>query len=209
MRSAASRPARLRVSTRAPSTFPGSRCRRATPIPTPFSFRTKAITQPQTVCWIGYTNAETHRIIRENVHRAPLYSGQIKGIGPRYCPSIEDKIVKFPDKPQHQLFLEPEGMDTNEIYVNGMSTSMPIDVQVAMVKSIPGLENAEMIRPGYAIEYDMVQPTELYPWLEMQENSEPLPGGPDQRHDGLRGSRLPGNHGGNQRRAARAGQRRR
>jgi tRNA uridine 5-carboxymethylaminomethyl modification enzyme len=136
------------------------------PIPTPFSFRTKAITQPQTVCWIGYTNAETHRIIRENVHRAPLYSGQIKGIGPRYCPSIEDKIVKFPDKPQHQLFLEPEGMDTNEIYVNGMSTSMPIDVQVAMVKSIPGLESAEMIRPGYAIEYDMVQPTELYPWLE-------------------------------------------
>jgi tRNA uridine 5-carboxymethylaminomethyl modification enzyme len=136
------------------------------PIPTPFSFRTKAITQPQTVCWIGYTNAETHRIIRENVHRAPLYSGQIKGIGPRYCPSIEDKIVKFPDKPQHQLFLEPEGMDTNEIYVNGMSTSMPIDVQVAMVKSIPGLESAEMIRPGYAIEYDMVQPTELYLWLE-------------------------------------------
>jgi tRNA uridine 5-carboxymethylaminomethyl modification enzyme len=136
------------------------------PIPTPFSFRTKAITQPQTVCWIGYTNGETHHIIRENVHRAPLYSGQIKGIGPRYCPSIEDKVVKFPDKPQHQLFLEPEGMDTNEIYVNGMSTSMPVDVQVAMVKSIPGLESAEMIRPGYAIEYDMVQPTELYPWLE-------------------------------------------
>lgn len=136
------------------------------PIPTPFSFRTKAITQPQTVCWIGHTSAETHRIIRENVHRAPLYSGQIKGIGPRYCPSIEDKIVKFPDKLQHQLFLEPEGMDTNEIYLNGMSTSMPIDVQVAMVKSIPGLEKAEMIRPGYAIEYDMVQPTELCPWLE-------------------------------------------
>jgi tRNA uridine 5-carboxymethylaminomethyl modification enzyme len=146
--------------------FSSFRVQAGDPIPTPFSFRTKAITQPQTVCWIGYTNAETHRIIRENVHRAPLYSGQIKGIGPRYCPSIEDKIVKFPDKPQHQLFLEPEGMDTNEIYVNGMSTSMPIDVQVAMVKSIPGLENAEMIRPGYAIEYDMVQPTELYPWLE-------------------------------------------
>jgi tRNA uridine 5-carboxymethylaminomethyl modification enzyme len=136
------------------------------PVPTPFSFRTKAITQPQTVCWITYTNAETHRAIRENVHRAPLYSGQIKGIGPRYCPSIEDKIVKFPDKPQHQIFLEPEGLDTNEIYVNGMSTSMPIDVQMAMMKSIPGLENADMIRPGYAIEYDMVQPTELYPWLE-------------------------------------------
>jgi tRNA uridine 5-carboxymethylaminomethyl modification enzyme len=136
------------------------------PIPTPFSFRTKAITQPQTVCWITCTNAETHRAIRENVHRAPLYSGQIKGIGPRYCPSIEDKVVKFPNKPQHQIFLEPEGLDTNEIYVNGMSTSMPIDVQMAMVKSIPGLENADMIRPGYAIEYDMVQPTELYPWLE-------------------------------------------
>ncbi|MBI1941355.1 MAG: tRNA uridine-5-carboxymethylaminomethyl(34) synthesis enzyme MnmG, partial [Acidobacteria bacterium] len=136
------------------------------PVPTPFSFRTRAITQPQTVCWITYTNAETHRIIRENVHRAPLYSGQIKSIGPRYCPSIEDKIVKFPDKAQHQLFLEPEGMDTYEIYVNGMSTSMPIDVQAAMVHSIPGLEDAEMIRPGYAIEYDMVQPTELTPWLE-------------------------------------------
>ena len=136
------------------------------PVPTPFSFRTHSITQPQTVCWITHTNAETHRTIQENVHRAPLYSGQIKGIGPRYCPSIEDKIVKFPDKLQHQLFLEPEGLDTNEIYVNGMSTSMPIDVQMAMVKSIPGLENADMIRPGYAIEYDMVQPTELYPWLE-------------------------------------------
>jgi tRNA uridine 5-carboxymethylaminomethyl modification enzyme len=136
------------------------------PIPTPFSFRTRAITQPQTVCWITSTNADTHRVIRENLHRAPLYSGQIQGIGPRYCPSIEDKIVKFPDKPHHQIFLEPEGMDTNEIYVNGMSTSMPIDVQLAMVKSIPGLENADMIRPGYAIEYDMVQPTELTPWLE-------------------------------------------
>jgi len=136
------------------------------PVPTPFSFRTHAITQEQTVCWIALTNDETHRVIRENIHRSPLYSGQIKGIGPRYCPSIEDKIVKFPDKPHHQLFLEPEGLDTNEIYVNGMSTSMPIDVQAAMVKSIPGLENAEMIRPGYAIEYDMIQPTELRPWLE-------------------------------------------
>jgi tRNA uridine 5-carboxymethylaminomethyl modification enzyme len=136
------------------------------PIPTPFSFRTRAITQEQTVCWIALTNDDTHRVIRENIHRSPLYSGQIKGVGPRYCPSIEDKIVKFPDKPHHQLFLEPEGLDTNEIYVNGMSTSMPIDVQAAMVKSIPGLENAEMIRPGYAIEYDMIQPTELRPWLE-------------------------------------------
>jgi len=136
------------------------------PVPTPFSFRTRAITQPQTVCWIGATNARTHRILRENLHRSPLYSGQIKSRGPRYCPSIEDKVVKFADKPQHQLFLEPEGLDTNEIYVNGMSTSMPIDVQVEMVKSIPGLEEADMIRPGYAIEYDMVQPTELNLWLE-------------------------------------------
>ncbi len=141
------------------------------PVPTPFSFRTRAITQPQTVCWITYTNDETHRAIRENLHRSPLYSGQIKGIGPRYCPSIEDKIVKFPDKPHHQIFLEPEGLDTNEIYVNGMSTSMPVDVQWAMVKSIPGLENADMIRPGYAIEYDMIQPTELTPWLETKKIS--------------------------------------
>jgi len=136
------------------------------PIPTPFSFRTRAITQEQTVCWITYSNAETHRVLRENLKRSPLYSGQIKSLGPRYCPSIEDKVVKFPDKPHHQIFLEPEGLDTHEIYVNGMSTSMPIDVQWAMVRSIPGLEQADMIRPGYAIEYDMVQPTELYPWLE-------------------------------------------
>jgi len=136
------------------------------PIPTPFSFRTRAITQAQTVCWITYSNPETHRVLRENLKRSPLYSGQIKSLGPRYCPSIEDKVVKFPDKPQHQIFLEPEGLDTHEIYVNGMSTSMPIDVQWAMVRSIPGLEQADMIRPGYAIEYDMVQPTELYLWLE-------------------------------------------
>jgi tRNA uridine 5-carboxymethylaminomethyl modification enzyme len=140
-------------------------------VPTPFSFRTRAITQPQTVCWITYTNDQTHRAIRENLHRSPLYSGRIQGVGPRYCPSIEDKVVKFPDKTRHQIFLEPEGMDTNEIYVNGMSTSMPIDVQWAMVKSIPGLENADMIRPGYAIEYDMIQPTELAPWLETKKIS--------------------------------------
>src|SRR6516162_5490006 len=105
---------------------------RGDPVPTPFSYRTRAITQPQTVCWIAYSNSETHSVIRENLHRSPLYSGQIKSIGPRYCPSIEDKIVKFPDKPKHQLFLEPEGIDTYEIYVNGMSTSMPIDVQWQM-----------------------------------------------------------------------------
>ncbi|MBI3694151.1 MAG: tRNA uridine-5-carboxymethylaminomethyl(34) synthesis enzyme MnmG [Acidobacteria bacterium] len=138
------------------------------PEPTPFSFRTEKIERDQVVCHIAFTTEETHRVLRENIHRSPLYSGQISGVGPRYCPSIEDKIVKFPDKARHQIFLEPEGLDTNEIYVNGMSTSMPIDVQAAMVRSVPGLERAEMIRPGYAIEYDSVDATELAPTLEVK-----------------------------------------
>jgi len=129
--------------------------------PTPFSFRTKKIVQPQVSCHIAFTTPETLRIIRENVHRSAMYSGQIQGIGPRYCPSIEDKIVKFPDKTQHQFFLEPEGLKTHEVYVNGMSTSLPMEVQWRIVRSIPGLENAEMLRPGYAIEYDSVDATEL------------------------------------------------
>ena len=135
-------------------------------VPTPFSFRTESIEREQIQCHVAYTNEETHQVLQDSLRRSPLYSGQIEGVGPRYCPSIEDKIVKFPDRRRHQIFLEPEGLDTNEVYVNGMSTSMPIDVQERMVASVPGLERAEMIRPGYAIEYDSVDATELRASLE-------------------------------------------
>lgn len=141
-------------------------------VPTPFSFMTESIDRAQIDCYIARTTSETRDAILESISRSPLYSGQIEGIGPRYCPSIEDKFVKFPDKESHQLFLEPEGLDTNEIYVNGMSTSMPIDVQVRMIASISGLEEAEMIRPGYAIEYDAVDARELEHTLEVRK----LPG---------------------------------
>jgi tRNA uridine 5-carboxymethylaminomethyl modification enzyme len=140
--------------------------------PVPFSFLTEKIDRPQIQCYLARTTAETKRIILESIDRSPLYSGQIEGVGPRYCPSIEDKFVKFPGKETHQIFLEPEGLDTNEIYVNGMSTSMPIDVQAAVIASVPGLENAEMIRPGYAIEYDAVDARELDHRLEVRK----LPG---------------------------------
>ena len=134
--------------------------------PTPFSFSNERITQRQVPCHITYTNAKTHEIIRAGIHRSPMYSGVIKSRGPRYCPSIEDKIVRFGDKERHQIFLEPEGLDTIEVYPNGLSTSLPLDVQIEMVHSIVGLENAEIMRPGYAIEYDYVEPTQLYPSLE-------------------------------------------
>jgi tRNA uridine 5-carboxymethylaminomethyl modification enzyme len=134
--------------------------------PVPFSFTNDTIRQEQIPCHITYTNDRTHEIVRAAVHRSPMYSGVIKSRGPRYCPSIEDKIVRFAEKPRHQIFLEPEGLTTVEVYPNGLSTSLPLDVQVEMVRSIKGLERAEIMRPGYAIEYDYVEPTQLYPSLE-------------------------------------------
>ncbi len=134
--------------------------------PRPFSFNSPGIRLPQVSCHITHTNATTHEIIRGGLDRSPLYQGIIVGVGPRYCPSIEDKIVRFPDKDRHQVFLEPESLSTMEVYPNGLPTSLPIDVQIAMLRSIPGLEHVEIIRPGYAIEYDFVDPTELLPTLE-------------------------------------------
>ncbi len=134
--------------------------------PRPFSFNSPGIHLPQVPCHITYTNETTHHIIRGGLDRSPLYQGVIVGIGPRYCPSIEDKIVRFPDKDRHQVFLEPEGLSSTEVYPNGLPTSLPIDVQLAMLHSVPGLEHVRMIRPGYAIEYDFVDPTELLPTLE-------------------------------------------
>jgi len=134
--------------------------------PVPFSFSTETIEQPQITCFVGYTNENVHQTIRDNIQESPLYSGQIKGIGPRYCPSIEDKVVKFPGKSRHQLFLEPEGHNTYEVYLNGFSTSLPSDLQIELVHKIPGLDEAKIIRPGYAIEYDFVDPRELTPFLQ-------------------------------------------
>jgi tRNA uridine 5-carboxymethylaminomethyl modification enzyme len=134
--------------------------------PIPFSFSTRKIQAKQVPCYITYTNPNTHEIIRSGLDRSPLYCGVIKGIGPRYCPSIEDKVVRFADKNRHQIFLEPDGRNTGEIYPNGISTSLPLDIQIRMLRSIRGLEEVEIIRPGYAIEYDFVDPTELKPSLE-------------------------------------------
>ena len=139
--------------------------------PRPFSFETKEIKLRQVPCYITYTTEETHRIIQENMHRSPLYSGVIQGVGPRYCPSIEDKVKKFPEKTRHQIFLEPEGLMSREYYANGFSSSLPIDVQIAMYRSVPGLEKVEFVRPAYAIEYDFVQPTALHPTMETKKIS--------------------------------------
>ena len=138
---------------------------------TPFSFLTAEIKKNQVSCHLTHTNEETHRVIKENLHRSPLYGGEIKGVGPRYCPSIEDKIVRFADKESHQIFVEPMGLNTEEMYLQGMSSSMPEDVQVKMIKTLPGLEKASIMRPAYAIEYDCVDPTQLKLSLELKEVS--------------------------------------
>jgi tRNA uridine 5-carboxymethylaminomethyl modification enzyme len=135
----------------------------------PFSFMNEDIEREQVSCYLTYTNENTHNVIRENIHRSPMYNGTIEGVGPRYCPSIEDKVMKFPDKVQHQVFVEPEGEDTEELYVQGMSTSLPEEVQVKMLRTIPGLENVEIMRTGYAIEYDCLDPMQLKPTLELKD----------------------------------------
>ncbi|MEK4539112.1 tRNA uridine-5-carboxymethylaminomethyl(34) synthesis enzyme MnmG [Peribacillus sp. FSL K6-1552] len=135
-------------------------------VPRAFSYETTKFITDQLPCWLTYTNEGTHQLIDENLHRSPMYSGMIKGTGPRYCPSIEDKVVRFNDKPRHQIFLEPEGRNTKEVYVQGLSTSLPEDVQVKILQTVPGLEKAEMMRAGYAIEYDAIVPTQLWPTLE-------------------------------------------
>jgi tRNA uridine 5-carboxymethylaminomethyl modification enzyme len=169
--------------------------------PVPFSFRTSPSDLPerQALCWRTATNPAVHALIRENLHRSPMYSGAISGIGPRYCPSVEDKVVKFADKAEHTIFLEPDGWDSDEIYVNGLSTSLPEEVQREILALIPGLTTARMIRPGYAVEYDFAFPDQLRPTLESCGVERLFPRGPDQRNVRLRGGGGAGARRGNQR----------
>ena len=132
----------------------------------PFSFSADQVDRPMVPCWLTYTSADTHRIIQENIHRSPLYSGKIQGVGPRYCPSIEDKVVRFAERERHQLFLEPEGLETEELYINGLSSSLPEEVQDSFMRTIPGLADAVVTRPSYAVEYDYMDPMQLSPDLE-------------------------------------------
>ncbi len=142
------------------------RVERGDDLPVPFSFQTAGIDRPQIDCHLVHTTERVHALVRENLDRSPLFNGQIQGIGPRYCPSLEDKVVRFPDKERHQIFLEPEGVESDEIYVNGFSMSLPREVQADLVHALPGLEDAVLVRPGYAVEYDFIQPTELSRTLE-------------------------------------------
>ena len=154
----------------------------------PFSFLSGAIDRPQIDCYLLHTNDRVRDLVRANIDRSPLFNGQIRGIGPRYCPSLEDKIVRFPDKERHQIFLEPEGLDAREIYVNGFSMSLPRDVQAELVHALPGLEDAVLLRPGYAVEYDFIQPTELTRRLETKRVDGLVSRRADQRHVRLRRS---------------------
>ena len=149
--------------------------------PVPFSFRTTRRLENRILCHMGYTNPGTHEVVRKNLDRSPLFSGKIKGVGPRYCPSIEDKVVKFPHRVRHQFFLEPEGLETTEIYVNGLSSSLPFEVQKEILETIPGLDGAKIVRPAYGIEYDAVSPIELLPTLETKTDWGLVPCRPDQR----------------------------
>ena len=160
--------------------------------PVPFSFLTEQIATAQISCGVTTTTEATHAIIRANLHRAPMYSGQIDSVGPRYCPSIEDKVVRFAERAGHQIFLEPEGLDDDTVYPNGVSTSLPAEVQEAFLRTIPGLEKVAVRRFGYAIEYDYVDPRELLPDAGGEAPAGPVPGRPDQRHHGLRGGRRAG-----------------
>ena len=173
-----------------------------------FSFMGNAAMHPRQVpCWITHTNARTHDIIRSGFDRSPMFTGKIEGVGPRYCPSVEDKINRFADKESHQIFLEPEGLTTNEYYPNGISTSLPFDIQYELVRSMAGLENAHILRPGYAIEYDYFDPRALKSSFETRVDRRPVLRRPDQWHDGLRGGGGAGPVRRHQRRAAMPGAR--